>query len=257
MPLQPLTICALVAALLPATEAQAQALATASASIDNFSYELIDLTPNDGIAPSATFTDGQRRAEALLYDEPVHVPVATARSLDYGSAKVENADGMAESFLAPRQARAAVGAGNYSSSQAFAFDTIDFVLSPHARLIFSGDARVDVQQNLQSNVFANAKISGEIPSSPILSTRSPFSSSLESALGSNQRTLSVVVNSADDETIGFVELRAQAEAISRIPPVPQPPQVLMALGGLGLLAASRMRRRCGTPRSTLPRRLRS
>jgi hypothetical protein len=243
MSLPPLAVCAFLAALLPAQGAQAQDLATASSSIDNFSYQLIDLAPNDGIAPRATFTDGDRRAEVQLFREPVHDPVANARTFAYGSVKVENASGIAEGFLAPRQPRISVGAGDYSSAQGVAFDTIDFVLSPHARLIFSGDARVDVLQNLNSNVFAKATISGEIPSNPLLSTRTQFSSSIESALGPNARPLSVVVNSADDETIGFVAFRTEAGAISRIPPVPQPSQALMACAGLGLLAVARMRRR--------------
>lgn len=53
------------------------------------------------------------------------------------------------------------------------------------------------------------------------STRTLFSSTLESALGENRQTLSVVVNSGDVETAGFVEFRTDAQAVSRVPPLPQ------------------------------------
>jgi hypothetical protein len=235
-------IGASLAALLLAPSAFAQSAATSSATIQNFGYELVDLIPDDGIAPSVRLSSGQRRAEANLYSYPDRAPVANAHSVNYASVSVSAAGSTAQSSLAPRQAASSVAALTASFSEAFAYDTIDFVLSPHARLIFSGDAHVAVQQNLESNVFASAKIFGEIPSSPLLSTRTQFSSSLESALGENTQMLSVAVNSGAGEAVGFVQLRTDAQAVSRVPAIPEPPPALMICAGLGLLAFARERR---------------
>jgi hypothetical protein len=232
-----------LAALLLSPSAFAQSAATSSATIENFGYQLVDLIPDDGIAPSVQLSSGQRRAEANLYSDPVRSPIANAHSLDYASVTVSAAGSMARSSLAPQQAHSDVAAVTATYSEAFAYDTIDFVLSPHARLIFSGDAHVAVQQNLDSNVYANAKIFGEIPSSPLLSTGLRFSSSLESALGENTQMLSVVVNSGADEAVGYVQLRTDAQAVSRVPAIPEPPPALMIGAGLGLLTLARHLRR--------------
>ncbi|MEO7576782.1 MAG: hypothetical protein ABIT83_04145 [Massilia sp.] len=242
MLLQGSMIGASLAALLLAPSAFAQSTATASATIENFSYELVDPAPEDGIAPAVQLSSGQRRAEANLFGYPERIQLANARSLDYGGVAVTAAGAVAESSLAPRKARSSATAVTAAYSEALAYDTIDFVLSPHARLIFSGDAEVAVLQNLASNVFASAKIFGEIPSSPLLSTRSQFSSSIESALGDNAGMLSVVVNSTDSETTGFVQLRTDAQVVSRVPPIPEPPQALLTFAGLGLFAAAGVRR---------------
>lgn len=243
MRLQCLLIGASFTALLLTPSAFAQSAATSSATIQNFGYELVDLIPDDGIAPSVELSSGQRRLEANLFSYPDRGPIADARGLDYSSVAVSAAGSTAQSWLAPLLARADVAAVIASYSEAFAFDTIDFVLSPHARLIFSGDAHVAVQQNLESNVYASAKIFGEIPSSPLLSTRLQFSSSLESALGENTQMLSVAVNSGADETIGYVQLRTDAQAVSRVPAIPEPAPALMIGAGLGLLMLARERRR--------------
>lgn len=242
MRLQCLTMGAM-AALLFTSSACAQSAATSSATIQNFGYELVDLTPGDGIAPAVQLSSGQRRTEANLYSYPARSPVANARTLDYGSVTVNAAGNTAKSSLAPELARSEVAAEVASFAEAFSYDTIDFVLSPHARLIFSGDAHVAVQQNLASNVYASAKISGEIPSSPLLSTRSQFSSSIESALGENAQMLSVAVNSGADETAGFVQLRTDAQAVTSVPAIAEPPAVLMICAGLGLLTLGSAPRR--------------
>lgn len=243
MRLPGLTIGASLAALLLTPSAFAQSAATSSATIENFGYELVDLMPGDGIAPTVELSSGQRRAEASLYSDPDRRPIANARSVDYGTVAVGVAGSTARSSLAPKTARAEVGAVFASFAEAFAYDTVDFVLSPHARLIFSGDAHVAVQQNLASNVYARARIFGEIPSSPLLSTWSQFSSSVESALGDNMQMLSVAVNSGADETVGHVQLRTDAQAVSRVPPIAEPAPVLMIGAGLGLLTLARSRRR--------------
>lgn len=232
-----------LAALLLAPSAFAQSAATSSATIQNFGYELIDLSPGDGIAPSVQISSGQRRSEANIFSYPERNPIANSRTLDYGSVTVSAAGSTAQSSLAPELARSEVAAQMASFAEAFAYDTFDFVLSPHARLIFSGDAHVAVQQNLASNVYARAKIFGEIPSSPLLSTWTQFSSSVESALGENTQMLSVAVNSGADEAIGYVQLRTDAQAVTSVPAIVEPPPVLMIFAGLALLTLARERRR--------------
>jgi hypothetical protein len=234
---------AALAALLLAPPAFAQDAATATSTIGNFGYELVDLLPNDGIAPSVQLSSGQRRSEANLLSYPNRAPVAQAHSLDYASVEVNANGSTARSTLAPSQARTDVSAVTAMYSEGFAYDTINFVLSPHARLIFSGDAHINVQQNLDSNVYASAKIFGEIPGSPFLSTRAQFSSSIESALGENEQMLSVAVNSGAEETAGYVQFRTDAGAVSRVPAIPEPSPALMLCAGLGLLAVARGRRR--------------
>jgi hypothetical protein len=230
-------------ALLFAPPAAGQSAATSTATIDNFGYQLIDLAPGDGIAPSVRLSSGERHAEANLYSYPERVPIVSAHGVNYSTVAVSAGGSTARASLAALQPSSDVAAVTAIFSEAYAYDTLDFVLSPHARLIFSGDAHVAVQQNLASNVFASAKIFGEIPSSPLLSTGSQFSSMLQSALGENAQMLSVVVNSGVDELTGYVQVRTDAQAVSRVPAIPEPPRALLLCAGLGLLTLARAR--CG------------
>lgn len=59
-----------LAAMLVTPSAFAQSAATSLATIQNFTYELIDLMPSDGIAPSVELSSGQRSAEANLFSYP-------------------------------------------------------------------------------------------------------------------------------------------------------------------------------------------
>jgi hypothetical protein len=232
-----------LAAMLVTPSAFAQSAGTSLATIQNFNYELIDLMPSDGIAPSVELSSGQRSAEANLFSYPDGRLIAHSLTLNYGSVEVSVAGSTAQSSFAPQTARSEAGAVIATFAEATAFDTIDFVLSPHARLIFSGDAHVAVQQNLAGNVYARAMISGEIPSSPFPSTGTQFSSSVESALGENSQMLSVAVNSGVEEAVGYVQLSTVAQALSSIPAIAEPSAALMICAGLGLLTLARECRR--------------
>lgn len=232
-----------LAAVLVTPSAFAQSASTSVATIQNFNYELVDLMPSDGIAPSVELSSGQRSAEAYLFSYPDGALIANARTLDYGSAEVSVAGNTAQSSLSPQAARSEVGAVIATFADAVTFDRIDFVLSPHARLIFSGDAHVAVQQNVAGNVYARAMILGEIPSSPLLNTFTQFSSSVESALGENSQMLSVAVNSGVEEAVGYVELNTTAQATSSVPAIAEPSAALMICAGLGLLTLARECRR--------------
>lgn len=233
----------LAAAALPGLCAPVPAIRS-SASIGNFGYQLIDLTPADGIAPSIVFEPRSYFAEVLLQSDASGggTPVSQATTHVFGTVDIRNANGRASATLGPNYSgEVSVGIDSLGA-RGGTRDEVNFVLSPNARVIFSADGSVDVAPiTPQANGFAIAELSGEI-SSPFTSHRTTFGSSVLSYYGSEDRGLSVVANSGDDEAAGFLVVHTGVSAVTSLAPIPEPGGAAMMLAGLGLLGAAGARR---------------
>lgn len=232
-----------LAACLQLTAAGAAAQAGSSASLDNFRYELIDLAPQDKLAPSISLSPARILGESFIYLQSFTFPVSEASTQVFGTVGVDNAFGSAGASLAPDyDARAAADAQAYSARAGTLLD-LSFVLSPNTRVIFSADGKASaLPQN--GFTYAEAVLTGEI-TTPFISHGTRFSASVYSFNGEEESQLSVVANAGLEPSEGVLSLRSSASAESFAPPVPEPGAAAMLLGGLLVLAGARRKRARG------------
>lgn len=240
--------CVLAACLLAASS-HAAAQASSSASISDFDYEIIDLLPDDGVAPSISLTPTRIVGESILYLQTFSVPLTEATTSTFGGLGVENAYGSAGAALAPDYAASSSADAQAYSSRAGTWVELAFVLSPNTRVIFSANGSVNA---LPANGYSSteASLNGEI-TTPFISHGTRFGASVYSMLGEESGLLSAVANSDAEELAGTLSIRTSAWAESYVPPIPEPGQAAMLLAGLALLggAAGRNARRRGCRRA--------
>lgn len=229
------------AALLLAVADAARAQAHSSASLGNFAYELIDLDPADGVAPSLTLTLTDIYGETDLYLGSFSYPITQASTDTFGTIHVENAYGSGSAALAPGYGSSSMaGAAAYSARSGTRLD-LQFDLSPHTRVIFSADAAVSAQP-VHGFTYAEAGLHGDI-TTPFISHGTRFDAVDYTYLGDESGVLSAVANAGDAATTGTLSIRTSASSESFTPPVPEPPAVAMLGGGLVLVAGAVRRRR--------------
>lgn len=207
-----------------------------SASIDDFAYELVDLAPADGIAPSLVFTMETVRGTVnanennLLgnpWDETRDLAGYGAETIAQqpGRALVElSADAVHASALAWRGAFAASGQATY-----------DFTLTPMTQVIFSAIGQLLVSRDpgqAPGASEASASLSGEFASFP--GQRTQFSSFvILNTPGDTMRSLAVHAYTGNLAGTGSIRVGAGAFAVG-ISPIPEPAPHTMLLAGLGL-----------------------
>lgn len=222
-----------------------------SASIFDFSYELFDLAPADGVAPSLVFTsetiNGTVNANRVTF---LGNPWDESRTLSaFGSETIVKEPGSAALEITPESAtvgaRAWRGAFAASGNSAYGF-----TLTPMTRVVFSAIAEVLVAHdpnNRPDASEASAGLTGEIANFP--GQRSQFSSYVSlSAPGETVRSLAVHAFSGDLAASGTITVFANAFAVG-VSPIPEPAPWSMLLPGLALSAmlAPRMRSRAPQP----------
>jgi hypothetical protein len=248
MRLQPaLAAIGIAAAAVAALPASAQS--TASASVGNLNIQLIDLAPGDGIAPSLSFTGATTAfANAIIYADTTFTDVAQ-QDIELGDdnipASASNASGTANAFASTLSVTAATNMLS-NSGWTLAQGTMDFILTPNTRAIFTVTASVsalpDFTEGGLGSAFASALLYGEIVNSTSNGVTN-FSSNVISSLFGEQRTLSAVIDSQGVETTGWVGIQAMAESMSLASPVPEPATVGMLAAGLGILSGAARRRK--------------
>jgi hypothetical protein len=244
-----LSAAALAAASLAVAPA-ALAQSTASASVGNLSWQLIDLTPGDGIDPTFMFTGPTNNlANSTLYSDTQFGNIAAtsnASGSDIASVFVNNANGNASAFGSPSGVSS--GTAMFSNSgSSIAQSTMDFVLSANTRLIVTVSGFVDAEPDFTEGglgfAFAQALLYGQVSNSSSDGITT-FSSSMNTTFLREERTLSAIVDTQNVEASGFLAMQAIAQSVSLAPPlsaVPEPASVAMLLGGLLLLGTTRRR----------------
>jgi hypothetical protein len=229
---------ALMAATLAAFNmgATAPALAqqAAGVSVGQLSYQLIDLTPDDGIDPWIGVNSYATLAYAHVYDQEGKEIEGTEIG-HAGTAGFDNA--YASLHLKAEDDRASVlltlhsGYGFVSASRSFRF-----VLSPNTQVVFSADADMWATPEAPGVSWptAIAELYGSLHG---INDGERFSSSLYLEDGTQHGRLSITAASEGEWVDGYLAFDAYAVAESHALPVPEPAPALMLLAGLALAGA--------------------
>jgi len=231
-----------LAALLFSAALPALAQQSADVTVGHLGYRLVDLAPDDGIAPLLTWTADSVLAYASVYDRQTQlidgVQIETLGSSgftnDYASARVD-----AQADAAHIRFELASGYGYASSNRA-----LHFTLSPHTQVVFDLDADLWASADPAAGSLptAIAELYGSLHGIGDGDGDWTFNTRAQTNGGSQHGTLSVAAVSQDTWVDGRLAYSAYAVAESQALPVPEPAPAALLTGGLGLLAAW-MRRR--------------
>ena len=222
--------------------------ASASAFVRDFSYQLIDLDPADGIIPSLIFTSDIINANAFANVNNLRGPPwdDELALTTYGRGTIEKVPGSASIEAAPGAAKAdaIAGRGAFSADSASGYQ---FTLTPNTHVVFSATARIQVAHDHlnhppdQSSAFAG--LLGEFVTSA--GQRTDFDSHLYSeSPGIN--TIPVAVHAFTGKFAGTGNVRAQASAFALgVSPIPEPATWAMMVAGLAVAGVRILRRRPG------------
>jgi hypothetical protein len=242
------------AAIVAATAAApARAQSIAGAFVGNMNYQLFDLTPDDGIDPAITFTGfTTSSASSYLFSDPFFTTVATSSTSsgsDLASAFASDASGIAIAVGSPFAVSASTTMTS-NSGLSLSQSTLDFILSPNTRVIFTVSASVnaapDFTEGGLGTGFASGLLYGQVGNNSS-SGVTDFSSSVFTNFGVEDRNLSALVDSQGVESFGWIGMQAAAQSNSfatPMPAVPEPASAGMLAAGLGVLSGLvRARRR--------------
>lgn len=242
---------------------------TATATIDNFRIQLIDLDPNDGVAPAIKFDDGS----FLLYSGQADgfgssdgsggyafAPFAQVSTNATDGAQAARAAlagdvfgaGASIAVSASTGSTAPVANGIASLESGTPTGYYGFTLTPQTRVLFLGDANTTAstdllgrsdsgQARIEFSTFADGAIDSTGGGVYLLSDVSTAAHDAQS------QQLDVTLANASDQSLhGEVRLAMSAEATTYAPvvvlPTPEPDAALLPLLGFGWLALRARRR---------------
>jgi hypothetical protein len=234
-------LAAFCATLATMATAPAWAQQAADVTVQHLAYRLVDLAPDDGIAPALTWTGDATLAYSHVYDQEgneidgvqIEAPGTSGYDNAYASARVE-----AQADSAHIGFNLASGYGFASSNRSF-----HFTLSPHTQVIFSADAALWASPTPEphSTLTALAELYGSLHVDD--DGDWSFNDRAQVDAGSRQATLSVSSTSQDAWVDGYLAYSAYAVAESHALPVPEPAPGAMLAGGMGMLALIARRRK--------------
>lgn len=227
--------CLVAAATVLAAPLAGAAAGQSSASMTGFTITLIDLNPDDGIAPAVTYKTDSMVSWSQRSNGPAAVVDWKAGA---SSTEVRQQSGWAQTTTDARSAVArAESLDDTSQFLAWSTRTMNFELTPWTAIAFSGLAQVestvrgsrltDGTVAMWGNLY-NEAVGGE--------DRFPLSSfeyELNSARRPGVQALVGLLQSGATTGYGDFNLRAIAEA--NVIPVPEPSTYAMLLAGLGLV----------------------
>ena len=239
----------LVAALLAIGSGTAfAATVTVSGSVTNFRYQLIDLTPNDGVSPSIQFNWGLS-PKGALYTQPDWTRLYAAN--DNRDAQPVNLT-MGGSTLSGQVTLDAVTLDMRivaGSGEAYMENLGFYTLSPNTRVIFSADATI--AKSVEPGGFGAgwAGLAGMIDPVPGEVPISFTGGALEAGDRPASGLVSVSGESGAQSASGAMFITVYGRASSAFTsPVPEPSAASMCAAGLALLAGLARRRSGRTPK---------
>jgi hypothetical protein len=227
-------LATILATLIAGSAPPVLAQTTASAAVEQFRYHLIDLAPEDGIAPSLTLTSQSVSAVASQYDLD-GMPAASANTNTFGSAGFHNIDGSAHVSVQVTSAGARL-ATFHGTAYADAGYIQLFTLSPYTEVVFDVDASVAAGAEPPSQVYTFAQLYSGIFDTP------GASDMLTIDQGTVYAMLSVSTVSGADWARGSVGFLATVATNPYVPPIPEPTAAAMLAAGLAVVAGVLRRR---------------
>jgi hypothetical protein len=231
--MQRILISTILAALLAGAAVPALAQQAADVTVSHLGYQLIDLAPDDGIAPSLAWTSEATLAYTHVYDqEGIEIDGVQIESL--GSAGFANGYAAmqvdAQSDAAHINLDLISGYGFADANRSFRF-----MLSPHTQVIFSIDADLsaDATPAQHDTLSALAELYGSLHD--VGADDLAFYTRAQVDQGSQHGILSVSAASQNTWVDGIVAMNAYAVAESHALPVPEPQTSLMLLCGIAML----------------------
>lgn len=227
-------------ALAAAVALPAAAQSTASASIENFGFRLIDLDLHDGIAPSITFGPGVSYSVTSITDLNGNL-VQQMRTDSFGPVGFNSMYGGGKGFTDAITASASLevlsGSGYSNAVNAFYF-----VLSANTRVEFTADALASSYFSASTgNSFAQALMTGSLKDSHgNLLTGADTDLNTRGSMTAGPMFLSL--STQDSALSGSLIMKIETNGSSMISPVPEPASYAMLAAGASLLAGLARRR---------------
>lgn len=230
----------LVAAIFAAAPA-AQAQTTATASLNGFTFSLLDLDLTDGITPSITLSNQNNWIATAAYPDNSGYP-SLIQIIDHpGTASISLPGGPATASYGNASGATSLtvnGAGPRVSSDVIV--QWDFVLSAHTSITLTGQGSVN---NGNSNGLQSwAQIFSAYRVAPTDQYETYLSDDLNSADGNGARGMSLTFNSGDAELNGRLGLYVNSQGQGQGLPVPEPESYAMFLAGLAVIGGIVKRR---------------
>jgi hypothetical protein len=229
------TLMAATLAALVAVTASASAQQAAGVDIGALRWELVDLTPDDGIAPWIGLNAYATQSYASIYDQEGN-EIDGVRIDQYGKTGFDNGYASLHANTQPDAAGVLLtlhsGYGYVSANRSFRF-----TLSPNTQVNFHADASLWATPEAPGVSWPNAlaELYGSLPG---YNDGERFMQTLRLTDGTLHDTLTVSAASQGDWANGYLALDAYAVAESLAAPVPEPATYGMLVAGLGLLAGA-------------------
>jgi hypothetical protein len=211
----------------------AAAQASATASLDTFDYQLLDLRPDDGIAASVSFYAGSESGAIHLYDNPFFggTPGQSSETSGSGSLLIDTGRAYAAGEVTPTGGHMRIGLQE-NSGDARTHSLLEFILAPYTQITFNLNARVSADPGLSNAASASASLQGRLPGDSSVEDND----FLSTTSGEESRILSVSLGSVEGERFGTLGLTTMVTA-QVLSPVPEPEAAAMLAAGLGVLGA--------------------
>jgi hypothetical protein len=240
MKLKPALAACALALLAAAGATPVLAQQAAGVTLGALDYRLIDLAPDDGIAPWIGLNGYATHAYAHVYDQEGNEIAASdiehagtaGFDNDYASLRANVGDDAAGVLLTLHS-----GWGYASANR-----SVRFLLSPHTQVVFDVDAGLWARPEMPGVSWptAIAELYGSLHLPGDDGER--FSSSFRLEDGERHGTLSVTAASQGEWVDGYLAFDAYAVAESHALPVPEPQTSGMLLAGITVLALAKRRR---------------
>lgn len=210
------------------------------ATITNFRYQLIDLTPDDGLSPWIRFDWMPSPKATLFYDPNWSREYAHNDNRDDQAVVLQHGADIVRGQVRPKLISLDLHIAE-GSAQVFMERIASYSLSPNTGFVFSADATLSSSVAPGPQLYSYAGMSGMFMSAPDAVPLSFEGGALSSPGRPVSGTVSVGGASGALEGSGGLFLGANA-IVSSLSPVPEPGRAALLAAGLALLW-SWMRRR--------------